>query len=75
VARWRRAQSLLRTIRQRPDLIAARGGLDEADLAVLAEFDLDQFDPHQFDPHQFDLGGGITGTGGAAALETGLSSP
>jgi tRNA (guanine37-N1)-methyltransferase len=90
VARWRRAQSLLRTIRQRPDLIAARGGLDEADLAVLAEFDLDQFDPHQFDPHQFDphqfdphqfdphqvdLGGGISGTGGAAALETGLSSP
>lgn len=40
ISRWRRAQSLARTIRQRPDLIAARGGLDEADLAVLAEFGL-----------------------------------
>lgn len=27
IARWRRAQSLVRTLRRRPDLIAARGGL------------------------------------------------
>ncbi|MGY6502064.1 MAG: tRNA (guanosine(37)-N1)-methyltransferase TrmD [Acidimicrobiales bacterium] len=41
VARWRLAQSLVRTARLRPDLLAARGGLSESDLAVLAEFDLD----------------------------------
>jgi tRNA (guanine37-N1)-methyltransferase len=40
VARWRAAQSLARTIDVRPDLIAARGGLDEADRALLAEFGL-----------------------------------
>jgi tRNA (guanine37-N1)-methyltransferase len=40
VARWRRAQSLARTIARRPDLIAARGGLDDAEAALLAEFDL-----------------------------------
>jgi tRNA (guanine37-N1)-methyltransferase len=40
VARWRAAQSLARTIAVRPDLIAARGGLDEADRALLAEFGL-----------------------------------
>jgi len=40
VARWRRAQALARTIRDRPDLIEARGGLTEADQRVLAEFDL-----------------------------------
>lgn len=40
VERWRRAQSLARTIRWRPDLIEARGGLTEADEALLAEFDL-----------------------------------
>ena len=38
VARWRRAQSLQRTIERRPDLIEARGGLTEADLALLTEF-------------------------------------
>jgi tRNA (guanine37-N1)-methyltransferase len=38
IARWRRAQSLLRTIERRPDLIAARGGLSDADDAILAEF-------------------------------------
>ncbi|HSL59783.1 MAG TPA: tRNA (guanosine(37)-N1)-methyltransferase TrmD [Acidimicrobiales bacterium] len=41
VARWRRAQALARTARHRPDLVAARGGLDAADRAVLAEFGLD----------------------------------
>jgi tRNA (guanine37-N1)-methyltransferase len=41
VARWRRAQSLDRTRRLRPDLIAARGGLSDEDRRLLAEFDLD----------------------------------
>jgi tRNA (guanine37-N1)-methyltransferase len=40
IARWRRAQALHRTIARRPDLIAARGGLSDADVAVLAEFPL-----------------------------------
>lgn len=40
VARWRRAWSLRRTIDVRPDLIDARGGLTDADRALLAEFDL-----------------------------------
>jgi tRNA (guanine37-N1)-methyltransferase len=40
VARWRRAQSLDRTLRRRPDLVEARGGLDVADRALLAEFGL-----------------------------------
>jgi tRNA (guanine37-N1)-methyltransferase len=41
VARWRRAQALARTRARRPDLIAARGGLADEDLALLAEFGLD----------------------------------
>lgn len=41
IARWRRAQSLSLTLRRRPDLIEARGGLDESDRRLLAEFDLD----------------------------------
>jgi len=40
VDRWRRAQSLRRTIDQRPDLIDARGGLTSADHRLLAEFGL-----------------------------------
>jgi tRNA (guanine37-N1)-methyltransferase len=40
VARWRRAQALARTARLRPDLIDARGGLDEEDRRLLDEFDL-----------------------------------
>ena len=40
VERWRRAQALARTQQQRPDLIAARGGLSEADLELLEEFAL-----------------------------------
>lgn len=40
VARWRKAQALARTIARRPDLIDARGGLTDADRALLAEFDL-----------------------------------
>ena len=38
VARWRRARALARTLRDRPDLIEARGGLSPADEALLAEF-------------------------------------
>ena len=38
VARWRRAQSLARTLDRRPDLIAARGGLTAAERDLLAEF-------------------------------------
>jgi tRNA (guanine37-N1)-methyltransferase len=39
VARWRRAQSLARTLVHRPDLIDARGGLTGTDRALLEEFD------------------------------------
>jgi tRNA (guanine37-N1)-methyltransferase len=35
VARWRRAMALARTIEQRPDLVAARGGLTEEEVALL----------------------------------------
>ena len=41
VARWRRAQSLARTLQRRPDLIEARGGLTEAEQDLLAEHGLD----------------------------------
>lgn len=40
VARWRRAQALARTLRRRPDLIDARGGLGDDDHALLAEHGL-----------------------------------
>ncbi len=36
VARWRRAQSLARTIERRPDLIEARGGLSNEERELLA---------------------------------------
>ena len=38
VARWRRAGALVRTLALRPDLIERRGGLSEADQALLEEF-------------------------------------
>jgi len=41
VARWRRAHALARTIRRRPDLIEARGGLTDDDRRLLAEHGLD----------------------------------
>jgi tRNA (guanine37-N1)-methyltransferase len=41
VARWRRAQSLVRTARHRGDLIEARGGLTTEEQELLAEFDLE----------------------------------
>ncbi|MGH9107929.1 MAG: tRNA (guanosine(37)-N1)-methyltransferase TrmD, partial [Acidimicrobiales bacterium] len=37
VARWRRAEALRRTLRFRPDLIEARGGLDDREVDLLAE--------------------------------------
>lgn len=40
VDRWRRAQALARTQAHRPDLIEARGGLSDDDLALLDEFGL-----------------------------------
>ena len=41
VARWRRAQSLARTIERRPDLIEARGGLSDEERELLAEHGLE----------------------------------
>ena len=38
VARWRRAGALVRTLALRPDLIEHRGGLTDADQALLEEF-------------------------------------
>jgi tRNA (guanine37-N1)-methyltransferase len=38
IARWRRAQSLRRTIARRPDLMERRGGVSAADQAILDEF-------------------------------------
>jgi tRNA (guanine37-N1)-methyltransferase len=38
VERWRRAQRLHRTLRDRPDLIEARGGLSDSDQRLLEEF-------------------------------------
>jgi tRNA (guanine37-N1)-methyltransferase len=38
VARWRRAQALHRTQRERPDLLAARGGLRDDERALMEEF-------------------------------------
>jgi tRNA (guanine37-N1)-methyltransferase len=41
IERWRRAHSLARTMRSRPDMIEARGGLVDTERALLVEFDLD----------------------------------
>jgi len=38
IERWRRAQSLHRTLRYRPDLVEAAGGLGEVDRRLLEEF-------------------------------------
>lgn len=40
IARWRRAQSLVRTAKARPDLWMARGGLQPGEEKLLAEFGL-----------------------------------
>jgi tRNA (guanine37-N1)-methyltransferase len=44
VARWRRAQALRRTLDLRPDLVEARGGIDDSERRLLAEFGLDEGD-------------------------------
>jgi len=41
VEKWRFAQSLARTLRDRPDLIDARGGLSEDERKLMQRFDLD----------------------------------
>lgn len=41
VERWRRAQSLARTLRKRPDLVQERGGLTADERTALREFGLD----------------------------------
>jgi tRNA (guanine37-N1)-methyltransferase len=41
IARWRRAQALVRTAERRPDLLTARGGLTDEERSLLAEFGLD----------------------------------
>jgi tRNA (guanine37-N1)-methyltransferase len=38
IARWRRAQAVARTLRDRPDLIEARGGVTAEEAALLGEF-------------------------------------
>jgi tRNA (guanine37-N1)-methyltransferase len=43
VARWRRAQSLTRTLAHRPDLIDARGGLTAEEQALLEELRRDEY--------------------------------
>ena len=42
VARWRRAQSLARTVARRPDLIEARGGLTEEESSLVEEVRRDE---------------------------------
>lgn len=37
VARWRRTEALRRTLQRRPDLVAARGGLSAAEVALLVQ--------------------------------------
>jgi len=39
VSRWRHGQSLVRTLRQRPDLIDGRGGLTPDEVSLLVEMD------------------------------------
>lgn len=40
VRRWRLAQSLAKTIEQRPELLEVRGGLSESEIAALEEFNI-----------------------------------
>ena len=44
IARWRRAQALVRTLRHRPDLVEARGGLSADERDLLADHGLDPYD-------------------------------
>jgi tRNA (guanine37-N1)-methyltransferase len=44
VAAWRKAKALVRTLRRRPDLIERRGGLTEADEALLERWGPGEYD-------------------------------
>jgi tRNA (guanine37-N1)-methyltransferase len=50
VARWRRAAAIARTLRRRPDLVAARGGLSPEETALLAEFGFDPLSSSGYGP-------------------------
>ena len=51
VARWRQAQALARTLRDRPDLLEARGGLTDDEQRLLADLGVDPYDgPSPLDP-------------------------
>lgn len=56
VATWRRAQALARTLRDRPDLIEARGGLGPEDRALLEGLDPASY-PSWFAPRDGEDGG------------------
>lgn len=43
ITRWRHAQALWRTVQQRPDLIEARGGLTDAEKALLEGVDFSSY--------------------------------
>lgn len=49
IARWRRAQALWRTLQQRPDLIEGRGGLTDAEKALLEGVEFSSY-PSLFAP-------------------------
>lgn len=50
VARWRRAQALVRTARKRPDLLLRRAGFSDDDRALLDEFDLGPVSDPELEP-------------------------
>jgi tRNA (guanine37-N1)-methyltransferase len=43
VARWRRAQSIARTVAERPDLVEGRGGLSDEESSLLEELRRDEY--------------------------------
>ncbi|HWE69762.1 MAG TPA: tRNA (guanosine(37)-N1)-methyltransferase TrmD [Acidimicrobiales bacterium] len=50
VSRWRHGQALIRTLRQRPDLMAARGGLSAEEVSLLVEMgEVDLLRDHGYD--------------------------
>jgi tRNA (guanine37-N1)-methyltransferase len=44
VAAWRKAKALVRTLRQRPDLIEARGGITDDERALLERWAPGEYD-------------------------------
>ena len=54
VAQWRRAAALARTLRDRPDLMDARGGLSPQEAALLAEFGFDPVTWSGYGPDRLD---------------------